>query len=457
MGQHDRTGARTFRRALALSLALLAAALFGAAPAAAGDAGADVDAVAPGGVRDYWTAGRMEAATPLDPVSEQLGGEQPQPAGATATTGAPSVVAPLAPGSEAGTVAELERGTTASAPRAGYTRSEVADPTAEGVRAQGKVFLTVPKGPEAGDYVCSGTALNSANHSVVWTAGHCAYDTDGGYVTNFLFVPGYDNGLKPFGEWPAVKLASPDEWRQNGNSSYDFSAAEVKPNVAGETLNEVVGGRGIGFNQPRSQSYASFGYPAEQPPLEFNGLREFRCDSGLGGADDPPGSGPNTMWIGCDMTGGSSGGGWIVNGTLLSVNSYSYCDITGALCEKRLYGPYLNDTAKKLFEQISGAATYCGNDKVTMLGTGGADKLTGTGGKDVIDGGGGKDKIDGKGGKDKICGAGGADTLKGGDGKDKLYGAGDGDTLKGGDGSDSCNGGDGHDTAKSCEERKSIP
>ncbi len=45
-----------------------------------------------------------------------------------------------------------------------------------------------------------------------------------------------------------------------------------------------------------------FGYPAVQPPLEFNGLREFRCDSPLGGTDDPPGSGPDTMWIGCDMT-----------------------------------------------------------------------------------------------------------------------------------------------------------
>jgi len=454
VGQHDRTGAGTPGRALALSLALLVLALLGAAPSASA-AGVEVDAT-PADVRDYWTPERMEAATPLDPVSEQLGGTEPQPAPAAGASGAPTVVAPLAPGSSASAV--MHRGTTESAAeRAGYSRTEVADPTAEGVRAQGKVFMTVPKGPEAGDYVCSGTAINSNNGSVVWTAGHCVYDTDGGYVTNFLFVPAYDNGVRPFGEWPAVKLASPDDWRQNADSSYDFSAAEVKVNVAGETLNEVVGGRGIGFNQHRSQDYTSFGYPAVQPPLEFNGLREFRCDSGLGGADDPAGSGPNTMWIGCDMTGGSSGGGWIANGTLLSVNSYSYCDITGTLCEERLYGPYLNDVAKKLFEQISGAAVYCGNKKVTILGTGGADKLEGTSGKDVIKGGGGKDKIDGKGGKDTICGDGGDDTLEGGDGKDKLNGGGSDDLLKGGNGKDNCNGGDGHDKAKSCEERKSIP
>ena len=449
------TGRRLPAAALACAVAALTV-LLALAPTAFGSAPIAVDPVADQGVRDYWTPERMEAATPLDPVSEALGGEQPQPAPVAEERGVPTVVAPLAPGSSSG--AALRRGTTETAAgRAGYTRTEVGDPTAEGVRAQGKVFLTVPKGPEAGDYVCSGTAINSNNGSVVWTAGHCVYDTDGGYVTNFLFVPGYDNGVSPFGEWPAVKLASPDDWRQSANSSYDFSAAEVKPNVAGETLNEVVGGRGIGFNQPRKQNYTSYGYPAVQPPLEFNGLREFRCDSGLGGADDPPGSGPNTMWIGCDMTGGSSGGGWIANGTLLSVNSYSYCDITGTLCQKRLYGPYLNDVAKKLFEQISGDAVYCGNKKVTILGTGGADKLQGTSGKDVIKGEGGKDKIDGKGGKDTICGDGGDDTLAGGDGKDKLNGGGSDDQLKGGDGSDSCNGGDGRDKAKSCEERKSIP
>ena len=33
---------------------------------------------------------------------------------------------------------------------------------------------------------------------------------------------------------------------------------------------------------------------------------------------------PPTMGIGCDMTGGSSGGGWVVGNDVLSVNSYGY-------------------------------------------------------------------------------------------------------------------------------------
>jgi V8-like Glu-specific endopeptidase len=421
----------------ACALAVLAAALLGASPAAAAGP-VDVTAAHAGGVRSYWSPERMRAAEPLATIDGDTlaGAGTGEPA--AASPGPPVVVDPVPAGSAA--VPRLERGLAgASAKRGGgYTRSEVADPSGESVRMHGKVFLTIKGGTVPGDYVCSGTALSSNNGSVVWSAGHCIFDTDGGgYATNWMFVPAYENGFAPYGEWPAVKLASPDAWRKHANSSYDFSAAEVATNGAGQTLNAVVGGRGIGFNQPRTQHYSSFGYPAQQPPLEFTGGREFRCDAGLGGTDNPPGSGPNTNWIGCDMTGGSSGGGWVADGTLLGLNSYSYCVVL--VCEERLYGPYFDDTAKKLYKEIAGDTSYCQDKRVTILGTDGADELEGTGGKDVIKAKGGKDDVDGKGGKDTVCGGGGNDKLRGGGGKD------------------SCNGGGGRDSAKSCESEKKIP
>ena len=330
--------------------------------------------------------------------------------------------------------------------------------TAEGIRTQGKVFLTIEGGSAAGDYVCSGTALNSHNESVVWSAGHCTYDTDGGgYATNWLFVPAYENGTAPFGEWPAVALGVPTDWRSNGNSSYDIGAAKVAKNRSGQTLNDVVGGRGITFNGDREGGYTSFGYPAAPPPLAFTGGQEFRCDSSYGGGDDPGGSGPNTMWIGCDMTQGSSGGGWIRGGSLRSVNSYNYCDITGTLCQKRLYGPYLNDVAQQLYKGLAEEPYKCQGETVTILGTGAADKLKGTNAPDVIKGFGGKDTIQGLAGKDTVCGDGGADKIKGGNDKDELYGDGGDDAFDGGNGKDFCNGGKGKDKAKSCKKVKKIP
>jgi hypothetical protein len=50
------------------------------------------------------------------------------------------------------------------------------------------------------------------------------------------------------------------------------------------------------------------------------------------------------MGIGCDMTGGSSGGGWIVGGTLYSENSYGYDNQPNVM-----YGPYLESVAQSVY------------------------------------------------------------------------------------------------------------
>lgn len=456
--------------------------------------------VDPSGVRSYWTPARMRAAEPLTaPVAAAASAGS----GSSPTEGSPTVVEATEAGSAA--VPTLEAGSLGAAPTARaaqVNRDEISDPAAEPFRPHGKIFLTISGGEFAGDYVCSGTAIASGNRSVVWSAGHCVFDTDGGgYASNWMFAPGYKNGATPFGEWTADELASPKEWRQNANLSYDLGAAVVGDNFRGQSLTEVVGGRGIAFNQPRSQSYEAFGYPAQQPPLEFTGGREFRCTSPLGGSDNPEGSGPNTMIISCDMTGGSSGGGWVAGDTLLSVSSYSLC-IAGALCDGRLYGPYMDGTAEQLYKSVAGEAEFCGGLEVTLLGTSGPDELTGTSGDDVIKSLGGADRIEGEGGSDTVCAGGGGDEVKGGDGKDDLRGGGgkdeirgghgkdvikgqdakdlllgqDGkDTLKGGDaddklkgqggpdvlkgkkGKDTCNGGKGKDEAFGCEKESKIP
>jgi hypothetical protein len=60
------------------------------------------------------------------------------------------------------------------------------------------------------------------------------------------------------------------------------------------------------------------------------------------------------MSIGCDMTGGSSGGGWVIddgsgNGFVNSVNSYKY-----GLEPEVMFGPYFDSTTQALFNQAQG-------------------------------------------------------------------------------------------------------
>ena len=252
----------------------------------------------------------------------------------------------------------IRRGNAEAADRIlGSNRDEIADPADPAYAAHGKIFFTIERGSEAGDYVCSGTAVNSRNRSLVWTAGHCIYDYEqsgpGGFSSNFVFVPGYKEGVAPYGEWPAKKLGTTAGWKSEGNIRSDLGAAVVTRDATGRKLADVVGATGIGFSQPRAQTLQAFGYPAEQPPLEFTGEREFRCTGRPFGVDRPAGtSGPPTIGIECDMTAGSSGGGWVGGTTkpiLLSVTSYGY-----PTEPDRLFGPYMSAEAKDLYKLVRG-------------------------------------------------------------------------------------------------------
>ena len=303
-------------------------------------------------VLDHWTPARMRAAEPAPaPSPPPIAGRSSGQAGVGG--GAPSYVPAAAPGDAAGAAMRSGAPQPMRGPLPGGTRDEVTDPAAPEFSAHGKVFFTVPSGEEAGDYVCSGTAVNSRNRSVVWTAGHCVLpETSSTFVTNWIFVPGHSADAQPYGQWTAKRLATTGPWQESRNIKYDLGAAVVRRTAEGERLGELVGGRGIGFDQPRDHLYRAFGYPAvpsPTAPLEFDGDREFRCTSRPLGTDNPGTSGPPTTSIECDMTGGSSGGGWIVDTTLLSVTSYGY-----QLELDALYGPYMTTEAKSLYRQVRG-------------------------------------------------------------------------------------------------------
>lgn len=294
-------------------------------------------------VRDYWTAARMRAAEPVEEVDPEAG---PAP-GAPAPTigGAPSWVRPA----DAGEAPRARK--RAGVPVNGSVFAErVPDSSAPEVRMHGRVFFTIAKGPDADDYSCSGTAVNSPNRRVVWTAGHCAFElSGGGYVSNWTFVPAYDDGAAPFGEWPARRLLVTGRYRNTQDLRYDFAAAVVARSPAGSAIQDVVGARGIGFNQPRAQRYVAYGYPIEGPFFIGN-RHQYRCTSPEQGGDRFFPYEPRPMAIRCDMTGGASGGGWVApGGVLLSVTSYGYYP-TDPLT---LYGPYLGNAAKAVYEEAS--------------------------------------------------------------------------------------------------------
>jgi V8-like Glu-specific endopeptidase len=314
--------------ALAALGALLATALpAGTATAASPPAAvheAATTAAAQERVTDFWTPERMRAAEPLD----LLEAGRTADAGAAATRGEHRTVPPTAPEDTApGVRAFPEPG----GPWAGG---------GEVVATSGRVFFTY----DGRTASCSGNAVSSDNGSTVLTAGHCV-KMGGTWHTDWIFVPGYDNGEAPYGEWTAAATLTTPQWEATEDINFDVGAAVVNP-LDGAELTDVVGGQGLAFNTGYDIDMWAFGFPAADP---YDGTALIHC-SGRAYKDFLLSS---DHGLTCDMTGGASGGPWFTSfdattglGLQSSVNSFKYVFMPDAM-----FGPYFGAEAQALYEE----------------------------------------------------------------------------------------------------------
>jgi len=201
---------------------------------------------------------------------------------------------------------------------AGASSIRVLNSSQDGTRTNGKILGI---DPVTGPYSCSGTALNTPSHSIVLTAGHCVIE-QGSEGRQLSFVPAYDHGSRPFGTFTVESVYVMPQWRHSENPDFDLAALRVWPNDLG-ALTDVVGARGYATSKSRLAAFQIFGYPAAHAGGEE--LRSCRAHGlGVDRLTDRF-SGPPTMLASCDMAAGSSGGGWLFDGEVISgVTSYSY-------------------------------------------------------------------------------------------------------------------------------------
>ncbi|MEV8603732.1 hypothetical protein AB0465_28115 [Streptomyces griseoviridis] len=239
----------------------------------------------------------------------------------------------------------------------------------------GKVFFDSPEGT----MVCSATVVADPAHpgksNLVWTAGHCVHaGKKGGWYRNVAFVPSYNDAgrtegqlenatreqVAPFGVWWGDGAQTSRQWIAKGGetggdgASYDFAVIHVTPEKGGDgkSLEETVGAAlPVDFNAPavpKVSSITATGYPAAKP---FDGQKLYQCQ-------DRPGrlsmatSDPTMYRIGCTMTGGSSGGGWVATGSDGKPALVSNTSI-GPVTSGWLAGPRLGDVAKGVYDSVS--------------------------------------------------------------------------------------------------------
>jgi len=301
-------------RARLLSSALLAAALLlvaAAAIAPGSSAGAVVEhevKASPGQVESSWTRADFQAARPPQlPVPTENTFDVPQFPDASVSAATGDFIPP--------------------------------DSSKLPERLHGKVFFRIG----SNRYACSGTLVSSAKGNSVYTAGHCVYDADTKqFVTEFIFVPGYNQGAEPFGEYAATSLATTQGWANRGDLSYDIGVASLD----GTPAADLGGSEKVAFNQSTAgRDYTIYGYPADPQPL-YDGEQLIGCRSESTGRDT--GSPPTIVAYPCNMSHGASGGSWMSGGYLNAVFSYIYCDDSPKTCGY-VFASYFSNAAKALY------------------------------------------------------------------------------------------------------------
>jgi hypothetical protein len=187
-------------------------------------------------------------------------------------------------------------------------------------------------------------------------------------------VPSYNNSgmsTKELQDAPKEKVAPYEVWwgdwaqtsaqwiNQGGptggqGAPYDFSVIHVTPEKgsSGKSLEETVGSAlPVNFNAPAVPDITSMsakGYPAAAP---YDGQKLYECT-------DKPGrlslvaSDPTMYRIGCTMTGGSSGGGWVSAGPDGKPALTSNTSI-GPITNGWLAGPRFGKEAKGVYDAVS--------------------------------------------------------------------------------------------------------
>ncbi|MDX3656892.1 hypothetical protein PV646_06185 [Streptomyces sp. ID05-26A] len=265
----------------------------------------------------YWTPERMAAAIPAQAPATVQPKSAPRPSGRA--------------GSIEG-VAPSVKVQTEQAQGIGTMLNES--------QTVGKVFFTNPV--NGLNYVCSGATVSSTKRKLVQTAGHCVHGGAGGqWMSNWVFVPRYRNGVRPFGTWSAYTLTTRTAWINSSSSDEDMGIV-VMNTLGGSSIANVVGGNGLRWNWGYSVFVTILGYPAGAP---FTGELQYFCQG--------------TTWNGhgqqvrawCNMTGGSSGGPWLQDyndqnglGYINSVVSHRHADAS------QMDGPYFDNDIKSLYD-----------------------------------------------------------------------------------------------------------
>jgi V8-like Glu-specific endopeptidase len=161
----------------------------------------------------------------------------------------------------------------------------------------GKLYFVTPSG--ASSY-CTANVISQRN--IIVTAAHCLYTRGQGWHRNFRFVPADRFGAAPYGVYGWQSAGIMTNWITIGGRRWDVGMIRLSNNLStGLPVTNYVGWLGRTWDQPYIMNLHSVGYASN---LSTQYTHICTAESFNGGLD--------VLAKGCDMTFGSSGGGWLL-------------------------------------------------------------------------------------------------------------------------------------------------
>ncbi|HEY9880157.1 MAG TPA: trypsin-like serine protease [Leptolyngbyaceae cyanobacterium] len=252
-------------------------------------------------------------------VNSTLGGGNPGAAGGSKRT----------PNGQVSEVSPQSFGTS----QVPYTTSRVLGGTTNPAQANpyaitGKLYMAF--GGTTYNYICSASMIGK---SLLLTAAHCVHDYgkgSAGWATKVKFVPAKNDSSEPYGSFESTQFLIPSSYFNGTDTctqvgvvcNNDIALVALGNNSSGKQAGDLVGWYGYGWDGysyavPVSSFQSAFGNKQFAAITQLGYPGSF--DSGLKmqattsyGAFSGSGNLKNT-WLASAMTGGSSGGPWLVN------------------------------------------------------------------------------------------------------------------------------------------------
>lgn len=189
-----------------------------------------------------------------------------------------------------------------------------------------------------GAHFCSGAVLDSPTGDVVLTAAHCVSGGDGSPVrTGMVFVPGYHDGVAPFGAWTVSAAVVDPRWQATGDPDRDVAFLTVTRAGAGP-VQALTGGYRLVTDPGSVNDVRALGYPVfSDAPLVRSGATTRASPTQL--ELDAPG-----------LYDGTSGGPWVRDGDEVIAVTGGFEQ--GGLAPDVSYASYLDDSAGALLDQL---------------------------------------------------------------------------------------------------------